>query len=57
MLQAYHWQPLGAIWAAIDCTGLGNGFSLRNKACCAVVKKEYDRLLPYAIPGLPGTTT
>jgi CRP-like cAMP-binding protein len=25
--------------------------------CYAVVKKEYDRLLPYEIPGLPNTTT
>ena len=25
--------------------------------CYAVVKKEYDRLLPYKIPGLPNTTT
>lgn len=25
--------------------------------CYAVVKKEYDRLLPYSIPGLPNTTT
>jgi CRP-like cAMP-binding protein len=24
--------------------------------CYAVVKKEYDRLLPYRIPGLPNTT-
>jgi hypothetical protein len=24
--------------------------------CYAVVKKEYDRLLPYKIPGLPNTT-
>ena len=25
--------------------------------CYAVVKKEYDRLLPYKIPGLPNTAT
>ena len=25
--------------------------------CYAVVKKEFDRLLPYKIPGLPNTTT
>ena len=25
--------------------------------CYAVVRKEYDRLLPYRIPGLPSTTT
>jgi hypothetical protein len=25
--------------------------------CYAVVKKEYDRLLPYTIPGLPNTPT
>jgi Mn-dependent DtxR family transcriptional regulator len=25
--------------------------------CYAVVKKEYARLLPYKIPGLPDTTT
>jgi len=25
--------------------------------CYAVVKKEYDRLLPYTIPGLPNATT
>jgi Mn-dependent DtxR family transcriptional regulator len=25
--------------------------------CYGVVKKEYNRLLPYEIPGLPNTTT
>jgi hypothetical protein len=30
---------------------------LRVCECYAVVKKEYDRLLPYKIPGLPNTTT
>jgi Mn-dependent DtxR family transcriptional regulator len=25
--------------------------------CYAVVKREYDRLLPYKIPGLPNTAT
>jgi CRP-like cAMP-binding protein len=30
---------------------------MRVCECYAVVKKEYDRLLPYKIPGLPNTTT
>jgi CRP-like cAMP-binding protein len=33
------------------------GLEKRVCECYAVVKKEYDRLLPYEIPGLPNTIT
>jgi CRP-like cAMP-binding protein len=33
------------------------GLEKRVCECYAVVRKEYDRLLPYKIPGLPNTTT
>ena len=33
------------------------GLEQRVCECYAVVKKEYDRLLPYEIPGLPNSTT
>jgi CRP-like cAMP-binding protein len=33
------------------------GMEKRVCECYAVVKKEYDRLLPYNIPGLPNATT
>jgi hypothetical protein len=34
-----------------------NGLEAACCSCYAVVKKEFDRLLPYKIPGLPNTTT
>jgi CRP-like cAMP-binding protein len=33
------------------------GLEKRVCECYAVVKREYDRLLPYRVPGLPNTAT